>query len=270
MARIALMISGQPRFCQDTSDLIAYIKHHFAQDQLYWFFALWDEQNDDHSYNGHKWGRLSSVAPVWRSLTPELAHRRLSAVFPGTVTSSIISESDESCVVPLGLVPRFYKQLWALYKVNQMRTGYENQQGWQFDLVIRLRPDSVIRGQLNVPVLENTLLIPPPLVPGSFPDILPLPKEPCEFKEINDVFAMGSGAAMTYYSNLVLYLDQYLKNDVTPIPECLLHYHLHNSKEYTFADHNIKVMVRFYREPNSEQVIFSKWATEEFFNKINS
>jgi hypothetical protein len=92
-----------------------------------------------------------------------------------------------------GNLPNFY----GIYKCNQMKSNYEYRKGFNYDLVIRLRPDLA----LHEPLPEKVLTRNDTIWHEQTTDI-----------HVSDKLAMSSSENMDYYSSVWTKLQQYWKS----------------------------------------------------------
>jgi hypothetical protein len=79
-----------------------------------------------------------------------------------------------------------YFQLYAIQKVNNLRKLYEQENGFEYDYIVRIRPDFKYLTEVNLDFIKN--------------DIIYLPIENDHFG-YNDRFAIGSKEVMEVYMN---------------------------------------------------------------------
>lgn len=107
----------------------------------------------------------------------------------------------------IGFISMFY----SIYKCNELKIKYENQNNMKFDRVIRMRFDTDFMGKkLFVNQIDGDITIP------NGPD----------WGGLNDQFAVGSSESIDYYSNLYNNLESL--QHISFNPEKLLKEHMAN------------------------------------------
>jgi hypothetical protein len=139
----------------------------------------------------------------------------------------------------IGFISMFY----SIYKCNELKIKYENENNMKFDKVIRMRFDSDFMGKK---LLVNELV-----------DDLVIPNGP-DWEGLNDQFAVGSSESIDYYSNL--YNNFASLQHISFQPEKLL-------KEY-MANMEIK-RIDFDIAINSQDRVMTKYSeVVEFVTEI--
>lgn len=119
---------------------------------------------------------------------------------------------------------KFKSQFYNIYIANQLKIAYERENDFQYDIVIRCRPDyyffrDITSDDLNLG-LDGGVVIP----------------DEWDFKEVNphgvsDCFAYSSSKSMDTYSLGFFYFPRYGKEDnILFHPETLIGYHLFRSR----------------------------------------
>lgn len=111
-----------------------------------------------------------------------------------------------------GLLSMYYKIL----ECNKLKSNYENQNKFKYDIVFRYRPDMLIQSKIIIDPdlnLEN-LYIP------AYGD----------FGGMNDQFAFSNSKNMDIYCSLFDRINDYLNDGQILNPEYLLKYHIEKSK----------------------------------------
>jgi len=106
---------------------------------------------------------------------------------------NLLPFEEGECIVPrydVGPISMHY----SIYKSNQLKCDYENENNIIFDKVIRMRFDSDFEGK--------------ELYLNNIPDGVNIPEGEDWCGGINDQFAIGSSISMNLYSDLYNYIDQ--------------------------------------------------------------
>lgn len=99
------------------------------------------------------------------------------------------------------IVPRLYSMWYKINDVNKLRKEYESKNGFQYDIVIRCRPDLLFKNKIHQEIWdisENKLYI---------------ARSECH-AGWNDQFAFGNSLIMDVYAEMYNYLDQYISENL--------------------------------------------------------
>lgn len=152
MARVALMMSGLPRFRADTDTLIFNLKN---ADFIDWYISFWNHKPHAMSEYDTTWQGLSAndaVKEIRRRLPPAHRIRFFEWVDPASMPS-MPRDYPEFYNIPVNC----WQQYSILYRVNQHRLAAEKEQGWEYDLVVRGRADAGSDREIDLSYLNNTL-----------------------------------------------------------------------------------------------------------------
>jgi hypothetical protein len=219
--KIAILMSGQARFCEDTDKFIERLK---SVTQADWFLHLYQDENRLH----HSGAEV--VAPLWTTIDHETALAKFKENLPENhkVAALEIIKNPQIPIVStqLGSCDSSINRMFiGNYYANRLRLAYEQAHG-AYDLVIKARPDLALLDDCNLVEIESLLKSSPPLsivIPNNhrygYLHLL-----------INDMMAVGLPDAMTYYCNLITELTDL---QIHPHPESILAYY--------YARHNIPV-----------------------------
>jgi hypothetical protein len=120
-------------------------------------------------------------------------------------------------------VNMFYK----IYKCNQLKKEYEDENNFKYDFVIRARCDVKYNEKLILKNDKNTLYVP-------FGN---------DYNGLNDQFSFGDSETMDKVSDLYLNINDYVKNGCIYHPETLLGYHVNKCGLIVNRDVNIKLEI---------------------------
>lgn len=131
-------------------------------------------------------------------------------------------------------IPAMY---YKIYKGNELKSSFENEFGFEYDLVIRHRSDWAFKHPLILTPeifenIKNTVFIPHVEGPAGLQEWCP------------DVFAFSSSANMNYYSSLINRLDYLVEKYGVFRPEPLLYFHLNENTSFdvNIFDHEWEVV----------------------------
>ena len=201
--RVAVQISGAPRFCRDFDLFLEKLKNYSNVD---WFFYLWKE-NPFPEVNNRE-----LVADSWRSIpNVEWATSKIQENLPGGHTIRILELADQTVYANSEKIQRvieahadsMWKMFQGFYQVNQLRINYE--QGHDpYDLVIRARNDAGIIGNFNLEEIygrcsnnNNAVIISDNHRHGH------------RSLKLNDIFAVSLPKNITIYCDLVNNIVKY-------------------------------------------------------------
>jgi hypothetical protein len=115
--------------------------------------------------------------------------------------------ADESSVSSV------FNMWWGIYQANQLKSNYEEQNGFKYDVVVRTRFDIELLEEVELRNWNNSLFIPM----GS------------DHRDgFNDLLAYGKSHTMDYYCSNFNHLVDYIKDGELVHPERLLRKHLTN------------------------------------------
>jgi hypothetical protein len=244
--KIAILASGQPRFCAETD---AFIERLIGYDQVDWFFYLWKENSVQHVC-GH-----NVIAPSWITVDYEWAIQKFKENLPANhnVILQLVDYDDVQKLDPVVNPAGAYKMFRGTYQANQLRLEYEKING-PYDLVIKTRIDFGLLDECNLIEVKELL----DQHPNRIVTINNREWPPGGRYAINDWFAIGLPDAMNIYADALKYVHSY---PVDFLPEISLAYHLEatNLEKYWGNFHG---EVRYLGETidNRYQSVFSRWA----------
>jgi hypothetical protein len=216
--RVAIIMSGQPRFCRETNHFISRL-HNYTQ--IDWFVFLW-RNNQNYIDQG-----LDIIGTPWLDIDREWAENKIKENLPnGHYLQGLILGDQQNFKIP----PRIYKApetneftTWSMYAsqyyCDLMRRQHETQNQFKYDLVIRYRPDMSFNVEIDLRSYAAQLYSRSIITPDSF-------IWGYNGYSTNDMFAMGSSDIMKTYFNLIHYMFAYNADKVLWHPETMLAYHL--------------------------------------------
>lgn len=246
--KIAIIASGQPRFCAETDTFLQNLTGYTQAD---WFLHLWKENSMQHLC-GH-----NIVAPNWISVNQEWALNKFKENLPSNHKIAALELADHDSVT--GLDPHrqpvgAYKMFRGNYQADQLRRAYELKND-PYDLVIRIRPDLGLRDECNLIEIKQFL--------DQKPDSIIITKDrvypPWGEYRINDWFAIAKPAAMATYCDALNHIPKY--SDVEFMAETMIACHCIRNN-LAIVEGNFHIDVRFLGNTvdNAYQSEFGRWA----------
>ena len=214
--RIAVLISGEPRFCRATTEFMQEAFYNYSS--IDWYFSLWKESSLVFYDPARSPWRNYYVAPIWTNIDPSWAESIILKHLPAHQRLVCLQLLDPNAA-PIENTNNhnMYRQWYSLYCADLLRQQYEKAEGFKYDRVIRARPDMLLSSPLDVsiPLKDKEILTPNGPFSGN------------EIWRSNDQFAVGSSDDMTLYSSVVTHLSKYQNEttDITQHPETCLAYH---------------------------------------------
>jgi hypothetical protein len=121
-----------------------------------------------------------------------------------------------------------FNMWYGIKKVNELKSNYENENKFKYDVVIKCRFDINLIEIINIKERINTIHIPIGWDHrGGY----------------NDIFAYGDSQCMDYYCSTFNYLIEYLNDGNLLHPESLLKVHLDKS-DASIMRHSMKMSLR--------------------------
>jgi hypothetical protein len=235
--RIAIIIHGEPRFCEEFDKLINSVKD---VEQVDWFFYLWSETDyptdeqiiheREHNPYAHTYG-FNVVAPNWRSVNRDWAMQKLRDNLPAhhnIVRAEFVDHQGMEFPPIEGRqaveisIKNICKNWYSLMQVDLYRQEYEKQNNFTYNLVIRSRPDIAVISELDFESLLGG-------VTGD-PQVVFIPSNhQCGYDGIHfcDLYAIASSRNMSIYSDVFNQAWKHnLENNVIFHGETMLARHL--------------------------------------------
>ena len=218
--KVAIMVSGLPRFTENFDILLENLQHY---NQIDWFFYLW---KSNHQYDPR-------ISPNWCNNRSDL-YRRLVSYMPSNnfvasvqlADMPVFDESKKYNTMEVANPLRVWTMYCGIKSVNRIREQHEISHG-KYDLVIRTRVDGMIDRPIYLDRAKEwlmrqpfeTLIIPANGRLGFVPFGQTL-------NPVNDNFAIGESCTMSTYSRVLDYIDQYTEEGIPMTAESMLGYHL--------------------------------------------
>ncbi len=208
--RLALMLSGEPRFCREFDLLLNSIGSEHSVD---WYCVFWSQ-----SQRGASWG-YDLVSERWLNIDESWARGKISENLPHNhrlagfqlVNPDSVTAPQVSWVSGETSIDRMWRMFVTTKICNQMITD-------NYDLVIRARPDIGLSRPMNWTALarrtaDKTLITPTGRVYGY------------SSYKINDMLAVARPQTMQVYSQCVDYIADYCGQGLIYHPETQLAHH---------------------------------------------
>jgi hypothetical protein len=241
--KIAVLLQGDPRFCVEFDHFLEKIS---GYDQVDWFCYMWGD-NSPTSFivngSGHK-----IIPPAWQNPDPAWARNKLQENLPAnhTVVGFELAEQKQLSWPPVLInyasesqQPNVWKMWYSQYRANQLRVAHEQALGFEYDVVVRTRPDVALTDQIHFPEIKHWLDRDPSLV------LMPH-NHLCGYGvAICDLFGMGSSKNMTIYTDIYNQALDHHARGCKFHPETMLAYHLrHNGLNY--RSYNFGIEFRWF------------------------
>lgn len=246
MNKVAILISGEPRYCRDFDSFIANIK----AESVDWFIHHWDQNNtvDKGQVVNHTWENLTEEKIYHQFVSHIPDHHKVRSVILKNLsevkTIDQIKGHVHYCSVSRA------SQMWTGWKqVDQTRIDYETANNFKYDLVIRARNDLELVNELDTERWIEDLRKNPRKVISENSDIMRV-----NGYNWNDYISIGSSESITILHDIIYEMDTIewgVFNQVTAIAQYL---HL---KEISTELHELGIRLR--RNWKLNQVDFGTW-----------
>jgi len=234
--RIAILVSGQPRF---TNDFNLFLKNLKGYDHADWFCYFTPDNNSVPA------DKLPN--PYWKEIKDaNIASGFLQSMLPVNNFIKVFELSDSDYInlplSPPGCPDTTYKDWYNLYQVNQLRLKYEERNNVSYDLIIRLRPDIGLIDELNLDdinlnILENSIITPKNKIAGHI-NLDPNVPKMC------NLFVIANSSLITAYCDMITdaHNNFFTKNRYTWHIESAHALHLQNNNvKITTGNFNISI-----------------------------
>lgn len=239
--KVAVAVSGLPRFTENFNSLLKNLKNY---NQIDWFFYFW---KTDHSYDNR-------ISPSWTNNKSDI-YKKLVANLPennfiadlSIVEMPKFDDRKQYNVMDIASPLRVWTMFYGLKQVGQIRKKYENCFG-TYDLVIRTRADGTVDREIYLDRAkqwlnqqpQKTLIMPSNGRLGFVPIGQTL-------NPVNDNFAIGESHIMDIYFNAFDHIDQYTAEGIPITAESMLGYHLlKNNIKTPASDFNFDIGINNY------------------------
>jgi len=239
--KIAIQLSGQPRFTQDFNLLLENL---IGYDQADWFIYL------SNKFHTHRTKDGVEISQSWKDFDADWAINKISSNLPRNnfIQRFKISDSHLQQWPPVSNVHCTFsvEGVWMMYynllKSNQLRIDFQRQQNVEYDFILRVRSDSNLNSPIDMSQLtinDNEIYMPSNGWFG-FPGLM-----------ANDQFAIGKDQSVTTYCDIVNSIKKYNDSGIAFHPETLLGHHL--------LANNIKTIKGNFESTIRQFPLDSKW-----------
>ena len=255
--RVAILISGDPRFCQEFDIFVEKLK---GYDQVDWFFYIWKNSPETNNFSGGTGHQV--VSPFWQTATHDEAISRLKEYLPEKHIVAGFCLADQKSVIMHEILDNYaaetnqsnvWKMWYSQYRANQMRVEYEQGLEFKYDLIIRARPDLVVYEDLDLYVIKNKL--------DENPDVIVMPLNGhCGYDGVwvCDLLGIGTSETMTIYTDLYNQALDHHRKGVKFHPETMLGRHLeYNNLKYGKMFFNVDIRQSGDWKNNDTGVIYT-------------
>ena len=240
MTRVALLLSGNARWCADFDRQIA----NLTNAQVDWYVLLWRRAHDQDT----------RISPNWSSKTDQQAREFIEQRLPPTHTLKLLDWVDPASapLPPRDYPPfyshplNFYQQYWILDQLGQ-RVSLD------YDLWIRSRPDIGLDRALDLTRIKALL--------DQLPRTIILPSNerrgPSNFC---DQFAIGSPANIKQYTSVLSDFDRVFNEGTLYNPEYIVGRSLQDrGLSWPPTDFNIALRAQGQHVPGHFHPEFGRW-----------
>ena len=238
--RVAVLIQGEPRFCAEFDH---FIKKLDGCDNVDWFFYLWKTSPATSNILGSTGHEL--VAPSWQNIDIGWAADKLKENLPAGHRIVALMLGDQSLIQHPEITTNYAKEtiqsnVWKMWysqhQVNQLKLKYEQMYNFNYDLVIRSRPDVALVDPVNLLAVNyhirqknNLVIIPHNKLCGYGRAV------------ISDLFGMSRSENMNIYTDVYNHALSHHHQGVIFHPETILAFHLIKNKlDYQSGNFNIE------------------------------
>lgn len=258
MTRCALLISGEPRFCRELDQLLDKFTNF---DQIDWYVLVWDRSPQVSDYHRSQQSRL--VADSWLAPTQAWAEAKIRENLPAKHTLARLELVDQQ-TLNFGLPPHHdgvtnianaWKMFWCNQQTDLWRQAAEQAQGFNYDLVIKARPDMLAYSNIDLAsaaeISKN---------PGCI--IMPDNTRAGYGYAVSDLMALGGSKAMAQYADCINSVNEYIEHGGIFHPETILGWYLRKTN-MSIQTMGIRIDIRQLGQRLSETAYisdFGRWA----------
>lgn len=214
--KVAILIPGQPRFTYDFISFISNLKGYKQAD----VFVYVTNNNVPLITNNIEYNRVDDQ---WATFDNSWAYEKIKSLLLTnmTIQSFEISDDYRQTFPPVrnlfqcGNSDNAFKMFYNIYKVDNLRQRFEEENNFKYDLIIRTRPDLGIFKELDLQKLniqENQIIMPEHGWHGS--------------PAANDQFAIGKPDTMKVYSSLFTRIKEFNDSGFYFHPESMVAHNL--------------------------------------------
>lgn len=217
--KIAAIMAGEPRFCREFDLFLDSLANY---QEIDWFMYFWSnsQRGGTHGFDlvAEPW-----LAPdqhwAWAKLEKELpnTHKIRSLVFADrhrVPSPKIANKAGETSV------ERMWGMYNSIYQADRLRRSWETTNEFEYDIVIRTRPDVGYTGSIDLERIAEMI--------SNNPRIVITPNKEIHGYggyRMNDMMAIGSGASIAAYCDCVSWIPRYYNQGLIFHPETQLAFH---------------------------------------------
>lgn len=257
--RIAVILYGEPRFCKEFDLFLERLK---GYDQADYFIHIWGKSQSVSNYHRTRGSIL--VAEPWQNVDREWALNKLRTSLPANSNVVDLTLGDQSAV-PIPDMPNrdaetnlenMWKMYYSLNNASKSKRKYEQDNGFEYDLAIVVRPDIMLQADLDLGHIKHHVDKDAKLI--SMPD-----NSRCGYGvAVSDMIAISSSKNIDAYCDLYNQAAALHDSGVIFHPETLLGNYLnHNSFTHYGLGYNISIRSLGTRISVQEYISdFGSWA----------
>jgi len=256
--KIAILVSGTPRFCKDFNFFIGALER--QGHELDWFFSLSSPNLDLDKQNQ---SNLILVAPKWKTIDHDWATEKIQWHL-GSDSKLVALDIFDPFQISIpniqgnvdGNVGNIYRMHWAWKRINELRVRHESQNGGSYDLIIRTRPDIYAGEKIDLDEMKKII--------DQDPSTVIMQKEVHGYNyKSNDFLSIANSETTNIYTDIVSHTTDYHKENVVFHPETLLGYHLHKNN-LKLMNTDLKLALRVHKNiaGGYEIMDFGQWQFE--------
>ena len=216
--KIAVLVSGLPRFCEEFDSLIELLKNYDTD----WYFYLWEKPYADFH---------DSVAPSWKNFSKSWAYDKIKNNLPTHHNikglefgnQEILTIPAVENVTGYSIVERVWPMIYAHYQVSLLKQKVEKQTNINYDLVIKGRND-VILNEIYLEDINHRLTQSPESIFVSENN-----RHGFINPKINDLFLISNSKNIDTYCDLVNHVLKYNSEGVVFHSETMQAEHLNRN-----------------------------------------
>lgn len=251
--KIAILISGSPRFSSELDQFISNLTGYSTVD---WFVHTW-AHNPRPDKLGYEHEIL--VAPTWRTVNKEWAIEKIKSNLPVNHQLIDLEIYDSNLLeYPIVTGPQVhhinFPSVWKMHtgwkKVDTMRQLHST----EYDIVIRSRPDLLLRNTLDLRNIKDTLDKNPKTI------LVSTGGQHGYGYNTNDIIGIASPANMSIYTDVVNHSMRYNREGIMCHPETLLAYHLKQNGLTSTPYINVDIRKSLTHNADGTSIVdFGRW-----------
>jgi len=245
--KIAVLISGLPRFCQEFDSLINLLNDY----KVDWYFYLWQKSFVDHH---------DAIAPNWMNIDIAWAIEKIKSNLPQHHNIADIQLADLDLLQIPDIraqtpISRLWPMITARYEVSKLKHQIETKNNFKYDLVINGRNDIIIKN-IHLDDIKNQLDQDPSLI---FVDTHN--RHGYIDPRINDLLLISNSKNIDIFCDLVNHVVKYSSEGTSVHSETLVATHFNkNNLTVVYKDFNINFHCAGEWRGNRYYSNFGRWS----------